>query len=175
MRLSTLLVLPLALLVTCCASPAPPTAEDRSDRVDRLFAEWNRLDSPGCVLGIIDEGKWLYRHGYGMANLEHDVPLTSTTVFRIGSTSKQFSAMAILLLEQEGRLSLDDDIRKYLPEFPEYGEPIRISDLMYHTSGLRHYYALLEIQGLRPRDGATTAEALALLSRQNDACRPAGV
>ncbi len=166
MRLSTLLVLPLALFVTRCASPAPPTAENKSDRVDRLFAEWNRPDSPGCALGIIDEGKWLYRHGYGMANLEHDVPLTSTTVFRIGSTSKQFSAMAILLLEQEGRLSLDDDIRKYLPEFPDYGEPIRISDLMYHTSGLRHYYALLEMQGLRPRDGATTAEALALLARQ---------
>ncbi len=166
MKPSLLLVYPLALLLTCCTDSAPPPAESKSDRVDRLFSEWDRPDSPGCALGIIDEGNWLYRRGYGMANLEHDIPITSKTVMRIGSLSKQFSAMAILLLAQQGRLSLDDDVRKFLPELPDYGEPIRISDLMYHTSGLRHYLALLEMKGLRSRDGATNAEALEVLTRQ---------
>ncbi|MCZ6603109.1 MAG: serine hydrolase [Planctomycetota bacterium] len=166
MRSSIFLLVHLALFITCFADAAPPPIESKSDRVDRLFSAWDRPDSPGCALGIIDEGKWLYKRGYGMANLEHGIPLTPKSVIRIGSTSKQFTAMAILLLEQQGRLSLDDDIRKYLPELPDYGEPIRISNLLHHTSGLRHYLTLMEIQGLRPRDGATNAEALAVMARQ---------
>ncbi|HJO04306.1 MAG TPA: serine hydrolase domain-containing protein [Acidobacteriota bacterium] len=135
-------------------------------QVDELFAQWARPDTPGCALGVIQDGEWLLKRGYGMANLEHGIPNTSETVFRIGSLSKHFTGMAILLLQQQGLLSLSDDIRRFLPELPEYEKPIQVSDLMYHTSGLRHYLTLLEMQGLRPRDGATTAEALGLLARQ---------
>jgi CubicO group peptidase (beta-lactamase class C family) len=106
-------------------------------KVDQLFSEWDKPDSPGCALAIIKDGKIIYKKGYGIADLEHDVPITPETVFYIGSISKQFVAMCILLLEEQCKLSLDDDIRKYLPEFPEYDKPITIRQLIHHTSGIR--------------------------------------
>ena len=83
-------------------------------QVDKIFAKWDSTNSPGCSLAVIKEGQIIYKRGYGMADLDHDVRITPETVFHVASISKQFTAMAILLLAQEGRLALDDDVRKYV-------------------------------------------------------------
>jgi CubicO group peptidase (beta-lactamase class C family) len=140
--------------------------ESKTDRVDSLFAEWDRADSPGCALGIIEDGQLVYKRGYGMATLEHGVPITYRTVFRIASTSKQFSATCIALLVEQGRIALDDDVHKYLPELPEYGYPITIRHLVHHTSGLRDYLELMELAGMRDQDFYTDDEVLEMLARQ---------
>eukprot|EP00657_Telonema_sp_P-1_P003605 TRINITY_DN1854_c0_g1_i1.p1 TRINITY_DN1854_c0_g1~~TRINITY_DN1854_c0_g1_i1.p1 ORF type:complete len:192 (-),score=11.75 TRINITY_DN1854_c0_g1_i1:11-586(-) len=98
-------------------------------------------EAPGCVLGVMKDGKMLYQNGYGLANLEHNIPITPDTVFRIASTSKQFTAMSTIILAQEGRISLDDDIRKYVPEMPDYGE--RITTVSY--THLRAHETVLDL------------------------------
>jgi len=120
-------------------------ADQTTDKVDALFKAWDKPDSPGCALAVIRDGEIVYEKGYGMANLEHDVPITPSSVFYIGSTSKQFVAMCIALLARDGKLSLDDDVRKYIPEMPDYSAPITIRNLIHHTSGLRDYLELVGI------------------------------
>jgi CubicO group peptidase (beta-lactamase class C family) len=120
-------------------------ADQKTDKVDALFTAWGRKDSPGCALAVIRDGEIIYKKGYGMANLEHDIPITPSSVFYIGSTSKQFVTMCIALLAHEGKLYLDDDIRTYFPEMPDYGTPITIRNLIHHTSGVRDYLELIGI------------------------------
>lgn len=120
-------------------------ADQKTDAVDVLFKTWDRNDSPGCALAIIRDGEIIYKKGYGMANLEHDIPITPSSVFYIGSTSKQFVTMCIALLAHRGELSLDDNIRTYIPEMPDYGIPITIRNLIHHTSGVRDYLELVGI------------------------------
>ncbi len=139
-----------------------------TERVDKLFASWDKPDSPGCALGIIQDGELIYARGYGMANLEYNIPINSKSIFRIGSTSKQFTAMCLALLEEEGALSLDDSLRKFLPQMPEYAEEITIRHLIHHTSGLRDYLTLAEIAGIRDDDYFTDAEVVDLLARQRE-------
>ena len=115
--------------------------------VDQLFAEWNRSDFPGAALAIVREGEVVYKQGYGIANLEYDVPITTTTIFDIASVSKQFAAFAVATLSYEGKLSLDDDIRVYLPDVPDFGNTITIRHLLHHTSGLRDWVQSLVIAG----------------------------
>src|SRR5215469_11377876 len=98
-------------------------------KIDGVFSDYSKPDSAGCSLGIYRNGSIAYAHGYGMASLELGVPITPQTVFDIGSTSKQFTAFSILLLQQQGKLSVDDDIRKFLPEMPDYGKPITLHHL----------------------------------------------
>ena len=119
-------------------------------QIDRVFAQWDRSGSPGCAVGASRDGKPLYTHGYGSANLEYDVPITPASIFESGSVAKQFTAAAIVLLAQDGKLSLDDDIRRYLPEVPDFGQTIRIRHLLTHTSGLRDQWELLGIEGRGP-------------------------
>jgi CubicO group peptidase (beta-lactamase class C family) len=138
------------------------------EKVDKLFVSWDKPDSPGCALGIIHDGKLIYARGYGMANLEHNIPISSKSIFRIGSTSKQFVAMCMALLEEEGKLSLDDNLRKFLPQMPKYSEGITIRHLIHHTSGIRDYLTLAEIAGLRDDDYFTDAEVVDLLVRQKE-------
>src|SRR6266496_1731037 len=121
---------------------AAKRGESAGTRVDKLFAEWNRPDSPGCSMGVSRNGSVVYQHGYGMANLELGVPITPASVFSLASISKQFTAMSILLLAQRGQLSLDDEVRKYVPELPDYGTPLKIRHLLNHTSGLRDAFNL---------------------------------
>ena len=125
--------------------PKPEVAK----QIDGIFATWDRKDSPGCALGIYQGGKIVYERGYGMADLEQDVPITPETVFYVGSLSKQFTAMAAALAIQQGKLSADDSIRKWLPELPAYADPITVRHLVHHTSGLRDYNTLLSIAGRR--------------------------
>lgn len=135
-----------------------------TDSVDAMFEQWDREDSPGFALGIFKDGRVIYARGYGMANLEYNIPNTPRTVFRIGSLSKQFTAMCVALLAEQGKLSLDDDIRKFFPEMPEYEIPITVGHLVHHTSGIRDVYTL---QGLLARGEYYNSEdALAVLLRQ---------
>jgi CubicO group peptidase (beta-lactamase class C family) len=146
-----------------------------SSRMDRVFAQWDRADSPGCAVGVSRAGKVLYTHGYGAANLEYDVPITAASVFESGSVAKQFTAAAIVLLAQDGKLSLDDDIRRYLPEVPNFGETIRIRHLLTHTSGLRDQWELLAIEGRGPGTQVhSPATTLDLVTHQKSLNFPPG-
>jgi CubicO group peptidase (beta-lactamase class C family) len=143
-------------------------------KVDAVFAEYDKADSPGCSLGVIREGQLIYTRGYGSANLEHGLPITSRTVFDIGSTSKQFSAASILLLEQQGKLSRDDDVRKWVPELPDYGQKITIRHLLHHTSGLRDYLTLMSLSGIHFDSVTTPDDALGFIVRQKELNFPPG-
>jgi len=153
---------------------AIPDPKDVRDDVDAVFADYDRTDSPGCALGVIHDGELVYSHGYGMANLDLGVALDPTSVFRIGSTSKQFTAATVVLAEQNGELSLDDDIRTYLPELPEYDTPITIRMLLHHTSGVRDYLSLADLAGLRSDDWYTDREVVELIARQRQTNFPPG-
>jgi len=142
------------------------TADDKTDKVDKLFDKWDSTVSPGAALAIIKDGKILYKCGYGMANLEHNILITPTSVFRIGSTSKQFTASCIAILTLQGKISLDDDIRKYIPELPKYERPITIRHLVHHTSGIRDYLTLADIAALTNDYFYTPEDAIELLGRQ---------
>ncbi len=141
-------------------------ADEKTDKVDKLFSQWDTTISPGAALAIIKEGEIIYKRGYGMANLEQNIPITTTSVFRIGSTSKQFTAACIAILALQGKLSLDDDIRKYIPEMPEYERPITIRHLVHHTSGIRDYLTLTEIAALADDYFYTPEETIELVARQ---------
>ncbi|MBM3792161.1 MAG: beta-lactamase family protein, partial [Acidobacteria bacterium] len=146
--------------------PQAQSRDPRQAQVDAVFAGFDKPDSPGCALGVIREGKLIYARGYGMANLEHSIPITTQTIFDLGSTSKQITAASIVLLAQEGKLALDDDVRKYVPEIPAYGPPITIRHLVHHTSGLRDYLTLMSLAGI-DFDGVTGDEdALGIIARQ---------
>jgi CubicO group peptidase (beta-lactamase class C family) len=144
--------------------------EQIATEVDNVFADLQKPGSPGCALGVYRDGKVIYSKGYGLASVELDAPITPETVFDIGSTSKQFTAASILLLEQQGKLSLNDEVRKYIPELPDYakngGHKITILNLLNHTSGLRDYLALLELEGLNGDSVTTDDDALSILVRQ---------
>ena len=140
-----------------------------TSQVDELFAEWDTEDGPGAALGIFRDGRIVYAQGYGVANLDYGIPMTPKSVLRIGSISKQFVAMCIAILQEQGRLSFDDDIRIHLPEMRDYGEPITIRHLLHHTSGVREYLTLADLIG-RPEGSVfgvyTTRELMELLARQ---------
>jgi CubicO group peptidase (beta-lactamase class C family) len=150
------------------------SADEKTDKVDKLFSKWDSTVSPGASLAIIKDGKIIYKRGYGMANLEHNIPLTPTSVFRIGSTSKQFTASCIAILALQGKISLDDDIRKYIPELQKQEKPVTIRHMVHHTSGIRDYLTLSSIAALPlssiaalPDDHFYTPEdSVEMLSRQ---------
>jgi len=164
----------LALLCLLAAS-ALASAQPPDPAVDALFSDYDRADSPGCALGVIRDGEFIYRRGYGMANLEYDLPLGSTTVFRIGSTSKQFTAASTALLAEQGKLSLDDPVRRHFPEFPEWADRMTVRQLLHHTSGIRDYLQLAFLAGKGDdADYYTDQWVLDLLSRQRETNFPPG-
>jgi CubicO group peptidase (beta-lactamase class C family) len=143
--------------------------EDPSKRIDLLFQQMNTTESPGCALSVIKDGRIIYERGYGMADLEHNARITPATVFHVASLSKQFTAASILMLAQDEKLSLDDPVRKYIPELPDFGTPITIRELMHHTSGLRDQWDLLNLAGWRySLDLITDADVLSVVARQKD-------
>jgi CubicO group peptidase (beta-lactamase class C family) len=114
-------------------------ADSLATRIDAIFADVDRTASPGCALGVVRDGALIYERGYGMANLDDGVPLGPTSAFYIASTSKQFTATSILLLAERGRLSLDDDVRRWIPELPDYGERITVRNPLVVTSNSPTY------------------------------------
>jgi CubicO group peptidase (beta-lactamase class C family) len=142
------------------------TDDKKPAAVDEVFADLTKAGSPGCALGVYRDGKMVYSKGYGLANLEESVPITPQSVFDIGSTSKQFTAASILLLEKQGKLSLNDDVRKFIPELPEYGHKITVLHLLNHTSGLRDYLTLMDLAGINTDSVTTDEDALQIIFRQ---------
>ena len=128
------------------------THETLEAKVDQLFAEWNKPDSPGAAVAVTSDGEVVYKCGYGMANLEYDAPIMPTTIFDIASVSKQFAAFAIATLAHDGKFSLDDDIRVHLSDLPDFGNIITIRHLLHHTSGLRDWVQSLVIAGVGMED-----------------------
>jgi CubicO group peptidase (beta-lactamase class C family) len=157
------------------ASAQSPASRDSIDsRIAAIFAPFARTDAPGCVVSVFRAGAVLYTGGFGMADVSHDIPLTDTTRMAIASMSKQFTAMAVLLLEAEGKIRLKDDIRRYIPELPVFGQPITIRHLLNHTSGLRDYWNLFDMAGWRTSDVETQTDLLWLLHRQEGLNYPTG-
>jgi CubicO group peptidase (beta-lactamase class C family) len=145
-----------------------PKGTTPEKQVDQLFAAWSDPNVPGAAVSVMRDNKIILKKGYGSANLEYNMPITSSTVFHIASVSKQFTAFAVLLLAQEGKLSLDDDIRKYIPEVPDFGKKITLRNLATHTSGLRDQWALLAMAGWRLDDVITKDHILKMISRQQE-------
>lgn len=137
-----------------------------SRAVDSVFAAYDRSDAPGCAVGVMVDGRLAYAKGYGMADLEHGLAITPTSVFRVGSVSKQFTAAVMVLLAQDGVLSLDDRVQKWIPELPDYGPRFTIRRLLHHTSGVRDYLVLMDLAGKRGDDYYTDDEVVAMLARQ---------
>ena len=145
------------------------TAENSyQEQVDKIFRQWDKPESPGCALAVIKDGKIIYKKGYGAANLDYNIPITPQTVFDIGSTSKQFTAGSIALLALAGKLSLDDDIRKHIPELPEYEKPITIRNLIHHTSGVRDYGTLWGLAGIEDHNVFTIQDIVDICAQQKN-------
>jgi CubicO group peptidase (beta-lactamase class C family) len=170
------------LALTCSAGFLAAIARDQGQalspaigaEIDKVFSEFDKPGSPGCELGVFRDGAVVYAHGYGEASLEHGTPITARTVFDIGSTSKQFTAFAILLLERDGKLSLNDDIRKHVPELQPMPRPVTVQHLLLHTSGLRDYLTLWSLAGMKTENWTTQSDAVRLTARQRQPNFPAG-
>jgi CubicO group peptidase (beta-lactamase class C family) len=168
-RLRPVAVLSLSVIVLAAAiAVARKEKEDEAleRSVDQIFAAYDKPGSPGCALGVVRDGTLVYKKGYGAASLELGVPLTAESVFYMGSVSKQFTAASVVLAAEQRSLSLDDDIRKYVPEVPAYGKPITLRQMLHHTSGFRDILSLLFLAGRNSEDIHPTSELLDLLSRQ---------
>ena len=150
-------------LASCAPAAAPEQDAALAGQVDALFLAQIRPDTPGCAVGVYRKGEIVLARGYGVASLEDGRPITPRSAFNLGSASKPFTTLAVFLLEQSGRLSMDDDVRKWMPELPDYGSPIRVRDLLQHTTGLRDFETL---QVLSARPVANGAEFLGLMAAQ---------
>ena len=160
------LLLCLAALLIPRLMTAQPAANSLATLVDALFVPWDKPDTPGAAVAVVRDGALIYQRGYGTANLEYDLPITSSTVFLVASVSKQFTAFAIAMLAEQGTLSLDDDVRKYVPELHDFGPTITLRHLVHHTSGLRDEFGLLAMAGYHMDDVITKETILGLAYRQ---------
>jgi len=161
--------LPLLAILLVAAPPLALLAQDNcTNRLDEIFKSWSQPGAPGAAVAVIQHGKLLIEKGYGLANLEYDIPVTPQAIYHVASVSKQFTAMALVLLEQDGKLSLEDDVHKYLPELPDYGHPVTLRQLLQHTSGIRDQWQTLALAGWRLDDVITQKQILRLLFRQKE-------
>jgi CubicO group peptidase (beta-lactamase class C family) len=156
----------IVLFLSITSATALLGADDRTREVSELFAMFNQPDSPGCSVGVIRDGTFIYKRSFGYASLELGVPLTSESIFYMASVSKQFTAASIVLAAEQGHLSLDDDVRKYLPELPDYGRRITLRQMLHQTSGFRDFLDLVFLSGRDAADLASPAEILKLIARQ---------
>lgn len=165
-RVPPLVVAALLALSLSGVSAAPPPADELAAAVDRLFTEWDSTRTPGAAVLITEGSDVVLERCYGMADLEHGVPITPETRFELASVSKPFTAYAVLLLAREGRLDLDDDVRLHLPELPDHGVTITIRHLLHHTSGLSEWRQILAYAGVRSGDTVSLQDVLAMLEHQ---------
>jgi CubicO group peptidase (beta-lactamase class C family) len=157
----------LFVLTWTIASSTPAlAAQTVQQRVDQVFVAYKKSTTPGCALGVIRDGTFVYRKAYGTASLELRVPLSAQSVFYMGSVSKQFTAASVVLAAEQGLLALDDDIRKYIPELPNYGETVTLRQMLHHTSGFRDFLDLLELSGRSIQDKHSSDELIDLIARQ---------
>ncbi len=156
------------LILVCAVArmPAQGLPDSTTKKIDALFKWWDSNGSPGYAVGVVRNDSLIFAKGYGVANLEYNIPITSETIFHIASVSKQFTAFSIVLLAREGKLSLDDDIHKYLPWFPDLKVKITVRNLLNHTSGIRDQWQLLAIAGTRLSDVITQDQIIKILGKQ---------
>ncbi|HMJ64644.1 MAG TPA: serine hydrolase domain-containing protein, partial [Candidatus Binatia bacterium] len=166
-RTSAIGALALCLFLAGCKTSAPKSGA-KTPKVDQFFARWDHADSPGAAVVVVKNGAVVYQHGYGSANLESRVPITPQTAFDAASVAKQFTGLSIAMLIEQGKLSLDDDIRKHRRDVPDFGHTITIRHLLYHTSGLRDWPETLGLSGFG--DGAiiTLDTTLEMVRRQQE-------
>lgn len=157
--------LPLTFYRTEKIKEKPTTIEGQ---IDAIFSSWDNPKSAGGAVGVMKDGEVVYAKAYGAASLEYNIPNTPETLFNTGSVSKQFTAMGIVVLHQQGKLSIDDDIRKYLTDLPDFGHTITIRHLLHHTSGLRSLHALFNIAGWRDDDSKTNADLRRVMKYQKE-------
>ena len=143
-----------------------PVATDPVERLDQLMSPWDGNDRAGAIAAVVDNGELAHVHTVGMANLSHGIPWQRGTISNIGSVSKQFTAMGLLVLEGRGDISLDDDIREHIPELTDFGEPITPRQLLNHTSGYREIYNLMRIVGFGGEDTFSREHAITVVQRQ---------
>lgn len=165
--------LKLMALVICCLLGLQNTySQSQSSTtktdIDALFEKYNNSDTPGIAVSVSKDGKVVYQKGFGMANLEYGIPITTKTKFHVASLSKQFTAFMILKLEDEGLLSINDDVRTYIPELPDYGKIITVNHLLTHSSGIRDQWRLLEMAGWRLDDVIKTEQVFKLITNQKE-------
>ncbi len=172
LRLSRVVRFGFALLFALALNVVRGSAEEwtldagKQQRIDAIFAEWNSVDSPGAAIGVSRRGELVFSRGYGSANLDHAVPIRPDSVFYIASTSKQFTAAGMAILSLNGIVDLDDNIREWLPEFPSMTPPVTIRHLIHHTSGIRDYGLLMQMQSRTFNEYFDNDETVALLARQ---------
>lgn len=168
--------MPRVVLALLLLAPLAPLSaqEDLGARIDPLFARWDVPGSAGASVSVLHHGEVVFSEGYGEASLEQGTPNTPDAVFHVASVSKQFTAFALCLLQADGVLSLDDDVRSHLPEVPEFGAPIRLKHLLHHTSGLRDQWEALAMAGWRLDDVITTEHVLTLVANQRELNFPTG-
>jgi len=145
-----------------------PSDDESAKKVDAFLSQWDKNDMPGCSVGAVRDARLVYKRAFGMANLDFDIPNTTSTLFNLASSSKPFTAASIALLAQQGKLSLDDDIRKYLPEMPKYDDTITIRHLIHHSSGIREYQALVFFAGGSPDNALNDKAIINMLARQKN-------
>ena len=165
------------LVVILSASPLLRAQQmaNTSAALDKIFERWNSKETPGCAVAVAREGKIILSRAYGMADLEHDIINSAETIFEAGSVSKQFTAGALVMLAQQGKLALEDPMHKHVPELPDYGTPITLRHLLTHTSGLRDWGSVAGISGWpRTTRVHTHAHVLDILSRQHTLNFPPG-
>jgi len=162
MLMRTLIVLFLSVTTGTCALGADDTAQ----KLDQLFVPFDKAGSPGCSVGVIRNGSFVYKKSFGYASLELAVPLTPQSVFYMGSVSKQFTAASVVLAAEQGYLSLDDDVHKYLPELPDYGHPVTLRQMLHQTSGFRDLFDLISLSSLDPKEIESPTDILKLIARQ---------
>lgn len=164
----------LSVAMTSISACRRSQSESQTARVDKLFEAWNRKDAPGCAVGISRNGAIVYQHGYGMADLELHVPITPNTVFGMASITKSFTAMSILLAAEQGKLSLDDEVQKYIPEWQDREDHITIRHLLTHTSGIRDGFGLLGWADPNESAGDVNEALARMLARQHGVNFPPG-
>src|SRR5687768_2191105 len=155
----------VAGMTAAVGSAQTPPQQFLAGEVDKIFSPFTP-EGPGCAVAVYQHGKVVLAKGYGSANLEYGVPITPSTPFIVGSVSKQFTAAAIALLIEDKRIALTDDVRQYVPELADYGTPITIDHLVHHTSGLRDWWELVGLAGLRYDDTYTVSDVLTMTARQ---------
>lgn len=158
------------LLLLCLSGPIlrAQLSDTQTARIDSIFLDWNQANHPGGSIAVRQHGKTIYNQAFGLASLNYLVPNGTGTIYNIASVSKQFTSMGILLLEKQGKLSVKDDIRKHLPELPDFGQVITIEQMMQHTSGLRSLHAMLEMAGWRGDDSRDNDDLMRFMQRQQD-------
>ena len=164
MRFAIAPLVPLAIGIIVCVGAANDNVAPQT--VDQFFSAYETGRSPGCSLGVIRDGQFIYRKAYGFGSLELKVPLSTQSVFYMGSVSKQFTATAVVLAAQQGFLSLDDDVRKYVPELSDYGDVITLRQMIHQTSGFRDFFTLISLSGRDVSDFNSPDDILRLVVRQ---------